>query len=290
MLVLNNLPNVQILNGRSTKDEDDEEEDNGEGGGELADNIENDEINNHVMHNVNINNIYNNEITNRNNHLYPQMEEIEEDKNLENNSNYVSETNNNETTENNIKNFNSYGVINEKEKSNSNVKDKKITRNINNLNEKALNPKIDSNGDGLYQPNELLYDKIVSNKEEIDLNINTNQTLNNNEKHNQKLEKESIFELDNSNNEKNGFLIDLTNEELDLLKEEKYNENSEFISLMKEYYDLINNEEENSDGKRYQDNYINKIKTIEEKKSEIPNYYYFFLLFKKKNENYTKYV
>ena len=83
MLVLNNLPNVQILNGRSTKDEDDEEEDNGEGGGELADNIENDEINNHVMHNVNINNIYNNEITNRNNHLYPQMEEIEEDKNLE---------------------------------------------------------------------------------------------------------------------------------------------------------------------------------------------------------------
>ena len=55
MLVLNNLPNVQILNGRSTKDEDDEEEDNGEGGGELADNIENDEINNHVMHNVNNN-------------------------------------------------------------------------------------------------------------------------------------------------------------------------------------------------------------------------------------------
>ena len=26
MLVLNNLPNVQILNGRSTKDDDDEEE------------------------------------------------------------------------------------------------------------------------------------------------------------------------------------------------------------------------------------------------------------------------
>ena len=282
MLVLNNLPNVQILNGRSTKDEDDEEEDNGDGGGEFADNNENDEINNHVIHNVNINNIYNNEITNRNNHLYPQMEEIEEDKNLENNSNYVSETNNNEITENNIKNFNSYGVINEKEKANENYKDKKITRNINNLNEKVFNPKIDSNGDGLYQPNELLYDKIVSNKEEIDLNINTNQILNDNEKHNQKLEKESIFDLDNSNNEKNGFLIDLTNEELDLLKEEKYNENSKFISLMKEYYDLINNEEENSDGKRYQDNYINKIKTIEEKKSEMPNYYYFFLLFKKK--------
>ena len=41
MLVLNNLPNVQILNGRSTKDEDDEEEDNGDGGGEFADNNEN---------------------------------------------------------------------------------------------------------------------------------------------------------------------------------------------------------------------------------------------------------
>ena len=42
---------------------------------------------------MNINKIYNN-VINRNNHLYSQMEEIEEDKNLENN--YISETNNND--------------------------------------------------------------------------------------------------------------------------------------------------------------------------------------------------
>ena len=87
MLVLNNLPNVQILNGRSTKDDDDEEEEeNGdEDLGEIND-IENNEESN-------INNKYSNEISNRLNHLYPKMEEIEEYKNSENNSNYVSDSN-----------------------------------------------------------------------------------------------------------------------------------------------------------------------------------------------------
>ena len=47
MLVLNNLPNVQILNGRSTKDDDDEEEDeNGdEDLGEINDTENNQESN-----------------------------------------------------------------------------------------------------------------------------------------------------------------------------------------------------------------------------------------------------
>ena len=33
MIVLNNLPNVQMLNGKSTKDDDEEEEENTEGKG-----------------------------------------------------------------------------------------------------------------------------------------------------------------------------------------------------------------------------------------------------------------
>ena len=61
MLVLNKLPNIQILNGRSTKEEDDEEEATG---------------------------------SNNNNHLYVGMEQIEEVKNLESNSNYLSDNNN----------------------------------------------------------------------------------------------------------------------------------------------------------------------------------------------------
>ena len=61
ILVLNNLPNVQILNGKNTNDDEEEEYDD--------DNNEN--------------------IKTRN-----QLEEIEEDKNVENNSNYISSDNN----------------------------------------------------------------------------------------------------------------------------------------------------------------------------------------------------
>ena len=288
MLVLNNLPNVQMLNGRSTKDEEEEEEedDNGEGEGE-----ENDEIDNqrNINENININHIYKNEVSYRNNHLYSQMEEIEEDKNLENN--YITEGNNNnneinrnENNDNNNEKNNSYGEPNEKEK--------KITKNT---------PQIDSNIDHQLQPNILLYNKIVSNSQNkkidlntninLDLNTNINLDLNNNNipNCNQKREKEreSFFDLNNNNNKNNNeknenYLIDLTNEELDLLKEEKYNEKSDFFSFMKEFCDLLNNNDENSDGLRLQNSYLNKLKSIEEKKSYIPNYYYFYLLFKKK--------
>ena len=72
MLVLNNLPNVQILNGRSTKDDDDDEEE--------EENFEDDlgEIN--EMENneeANMNSKFNKNISNRNDHLYSKMEEIE---------------------------------------------------------------------------------------------------------------------------------------------------------------------------------------------------------------------
>lgn len=289
MLVLNNLPNVLKLNGRNTKDDDDEEEDNGEGE-EFIDTLKNNnEIDNHniINHdNININNVYNNEINNRNDYLHPQMEEIEEDKNLENNSNYVSSDNNNDN--NILNNFNSYGAANEKEKTNGS---KKMTRNIKILKEKEFSPKIgenniESNTDGIFQPNSLLYNKIIannSNKKNANLNKEQNIDIDADDKKIEK-EKESIFDLNNINsNNSDNFLIDISNEELNLLRIEKYNKNSEFISFMKDFCEMINNEDyESSDGNRIQNNYLSKIKSINDKKGEIPNYYYFFLLQKKK--------
>jgi hypothetical protein len=76
--------------------------------------------------------------------------------------------------------------------------------------------------------------------------------------------------------------IDITDEELDLLMEDKYNEKSDFVPFMKDICNFLNNDEDESDGERLQNNYINKIKTIEEKKNNLPNYYYFYLLYKKK--------
>ena len=331
MLVLNNLPKVQVLNGRSTKDEDDDEEVEGEG--EYGDNNENEEDNQgNIFHNENINSI-----NNRNSHLYPQMEEIEEDKNLENN--YISETNNdnnnenndnnnannndnnndnnnkdnmdnndadlNNNNDNNIKDLDLYGE-NEKEKTNwnnkENSKEKKLTRNINTLKEKDLNQKIDSNNDDLFKPNSLLYNKIISDNsnkklgnsnneeknEDINININIINGNNNSTNYNKQMkqkESEPIFDLNNSKNSKNekkNYLIDITNEELNSIKEEKYNKNSEFYKFIIEFCNLLNNDEESSDGQRIQNNYNDKLNSIEEKKIEIPNYYYFYLLLKKK--------
>ena len=296
MLVLNSLPNVQILNGRSTKDEDDEEEEeNPDREGEYEENNENEEIENHSneMHKEN-RNIYKNEIINMNNHLYPQMEEIQEDKNLENNSNYVSEANINDVNtnkESNTKDFNSYGGEHfENEKSNWTNKEKenKMTRNNNTLKEKEYNKKIEFNDnmEGQLQPNTLLYDKIISdnsnkkiidsNKKEQNIYINDD---NNNVKEKLQKERESIYDLNNINN---NFLIDITNDELNSLKEDKYCQNSDFFSFMEEFCNLLNNHQDNSDGKRLQSNYLEKLNSIEERRGEIPNYYYFFLLYKKK--------
>ena len=313
MLVLNNLPNVQILNGRSTKDEDDEEEENIEGEGEYGESNEvEEEYENqmNMVHKENMN-ININSINNKNSHLYPQMEEIEEDKNLENN--YISETNNNENNNNNndnkndtksddnnnAKNFNSYEG-NQKEISSLSNKEKKMTRNINKLNEEDLNPKIDSI-DQLYQPNSLLYDKIISDNsnKKVILNCNEknknlkidNNNYNNNDNENdnntQKIEKEkeSLYDLDESKNEneKSGnFNIDITNEELNSLKEGKYGKNSEFFGLMNEFCNLLNSDEDNTDGIRIQNNYLEKINKIERDKPNITNYYYFYMQFKKK--------
>ena len=284
MIVLNNLPNVQLLNGKNTKDDDDEEfediDEEGEAEGELEENNEFDHRENIKNENIKINN---NEINNRNNnhHLYPQMEKIEEDKN----SNYVSE-NNNELNENKIKDIN----IHDDEKDDEekikeiNLKEKEILNKLNDLNGKN----IDINIDGGFKPNILLYDKIKSDNNEV---LNLNNNIKNNDNNNlinntEKIEKEKESNIDlndNSLNEKNKtFVIDITNEELNSLKDNKYNENSDFVTFMKEFCDLLNNNEANSDGERLQNNFIEKLKSIEAKKVGIPNYYYFYLLYKKK--------
>ena len=295
MLVLNNLPNVQILNGRSTKDEeeDDEEEDNVEGAGEYGENNDGEEYDNqgNMLHKENLNI---NSINNRNSHLYPQMEEIEEDKNLENN--YISETNNNDNNNNNnndeninndnkkIKDFNSY-CGNEKEISNSNNRETKMTRNNNTLNEKDENNRIDSNTDELFKPNSLLFDKIISDSSNKKIILNNNEknnnlNIDNNINHKIEKERESLFDIDSKNNKSGIFTIDITNDELNSLKERKYSKDSEFFGLIKEFCDLLNNDENN--GQRIQSNYVDKLNKIEEQKAEISNYYYFYLLFKKK--------
>ena len=298
MLVLNNLPNVQILNGRSTKDDDDEEEEeNGdEDLGEIND-IENNEESN-------INNKYSNEISNRLNHLYPKMEEIEEYKNSENNSNYISDSNhrtkthdqgdnidinenneniNNSETDNDISSNRDKDNIN-----NSKDKEKKATRNKNVLNDKEFNPKINSN-------NEQNASNATSQNKPNTINSIKKKTLspsqdNNKSKNNDansiKIEKEreSFYDYNNSNLEKNcNFFIDITTDELNLLKDKKYNENSNIVPLIKNFYELINESKEpNIDIDKIKSDYLEKLKSIENKKSDVSNYYYFYSLNKKK--------
>ena len=290
MLVLNSLPNVQILNGRSTKDDDDEEEE---------ENNENDDVDTN---------------NNRNNHLYPQMEEIEEDKNMENNSNYVSNENNNNT---NSKENNVYGTDNrdrmngnnnnndQTEKETVNVYKEKvtITKTVNVIDGKEYTDQnVEITKEGNNQPNTLLYDKIVSDNskknflpEANNLETNNNNMNNPNNPNNQNnnydnatnnKKNESFYDLKNINtnsndNKNNGnYLIDITNEELNLLKDEKYHQNSDFVSILKEYADIFYSEE--TERNRIPNIYLSKFQKVEEKKGNIPNYYYFYLLYKKK--------
>ena len=295
MLVLNNLPNVQILNGRSTKDDEDDEEDESaiEEQGEIN------EMENNEEHNIN--NKYSNEISNRLNHLYPKMEEIEEYKNSENNSNYISESNhktkthdqgdNTDINENNdniiteTDNENNYSSSKGKDNlNNSKEKEKKVTRNKNVLNEKEFNPKVDSNNEQNTSPNKQNSINSLKKKTSSQSQNNNNSKVIGTKSAKIEKERESFYEYNNSHLDKNGnFIIDITNEELNILKDKKYNEDSSFTPLIKDFYELINTDKEpNIDVDKLQQNYINKLKSIEDKKTDIPNYYYFYQLNKKK--------
>ena len=260
MLVLNNLPNVQILNGRSTKDDDDDEDEEDE---EERESHENNESEN---------------LGNRNHrHIYSQMEEIEEDKNMENiNSNYISVENNNTFDNNNKDSKNGNNNSNKNEIKNDKITVPKI--NIKHNNEKEVEVKVE------VKTNTVLYNKIISdnsNKNIIGVNDN-NVNFEENKK------RESVYDLEdmdddnvndnnsNYNSEKDNYLIDITKEELITLKDDKYNTNSDFISIIKDYSRIFNNEN------KLENIYINDLKEIENKKKNIPKYYYFYLLHKKK--------
>ena len=259
MLVLNNLPNVQILNGRSTKDDEEDEEE------EERESHENDENENREK--------------NKNNHFFPQMEEIEEDKNMENNSNYVSNENNNLNNLNDMI-TNNQNRINGNNMNNNKTIYSKGNTNIPKLN---LNEKKDIKNNVEEPTNSLLYDKIISN---ISNNNSKDNSIPNNPQNTEKnVKRESYYDMNNNNtNDKKNianFNIDITNEELNLLKDEKYDKNYDFISFLKEFCDIFNSEEKDEENKII-NIYLKKIKEVENKKNNLPNYYYLHLLQKKK--------
>ena len=222
ILVLNNLPNVQILNGKSTKEEEEEE----------------------------FEEEYNGEIKTGN-----YLEEIAEDKNMENNSNYIS-------SENNI-------ISNDLSARSAEFPNNNINWNINN-NEREVNNKEKTNDIKKNQKidiksNNLLYEKIMSDDSNKKIISNSDTNINEEKKEIQKENKAYYFPK---------FMIDITNEELNLLNEEK----NIFPVFLQEFNKLFQNSEENS----LINIYNNKIQEIENKRGNIPNYYYFYLILKKK--------
>ena len=233
------------------------------------------------------------------------MEEIEEYKNSENNSNYISDSNhrtkthdqgdnidinenneniNNSETDNDISSNRDKDNIN-----NSKDKEKKATRNKNVLNDKEFNPKINSNNEqnasnatSQNKPNTINSIK----KKTLSPSQDNNNKSKNNDANSIKIEKEreSFYDYNNSNLEKNcNFFIDITTDELNLLKAKKYNENSNIVPLIKNFYELINESKEpNIDIDKIKSDYLEKLKSIENKKSDVSNYYYFYSLNKKK--------
>ena len=222
ILVLNNLPNVQILNGKNTNDDEEEEYEE-----EDKDNNENIKTGKH-------------------------LEEIEEDKNIENNSNYISSDNN--LVSNNFTprsdgmyNNNLNGNINKTEKEKTIKKIVNEIQNNKNENEKHNTP---------------LYDRIIT--------ADSNKKIISNSDSNYKSEENMENKLYNLNK----YNIDITNEELNLLNEDKNN----FLKFLQEFNELFPKNQENV----IINNYNDKIKDIENKKGNIPNYYYFYLIIKKK--------
>ena len=228
ILVLNNLPNVQILNGKNTKEEEEE--------------FEEDE---------------NNENINTGNHL----EEIQEDKNMENNSNYIS-------SENNIAS-NNFTPRNDFTSRSDGIHNSKLNGNIINNETETINEKKDETNNVIKntkdtnkeKPNTILYDKIMSDESNKKINSADNEE----KKENLNINKNYYFPK---------FMIDITNEELNLLNEDRNN----FPIFLQEFNELFPKNEENG----LINLYNSKIQDIENKKGNIPNYYYFYLIIKKK--------
>lgn len=211
MLVLNKLPNIQILNGRSTKEEDDSEM--------------------HEEEEYNSN--YQNEKTN---HLYISMEQIEEVKNLESNSNYLSDTNTNNIPNNNLNNNSASNKDNESDK---NYTDSGF-KNMKNINTNLKNS---------------------NNVNEF--NISRKDSKNEDIQHEEK---------NNISNEK--CLIDLSKIELSSLSIPSPSFSSSFQSLLTSFSSMLSVNKQITSQTNYQSLHFQEINQIEENKPQYENYMY----------------
>lgn len=225
MLVLNKLPNIQILNGRSTKEEDTEEEDDEE------------------------------EATgsNNNNHLYVGMEQIEEVKNLESNSNYLSDNNNV------INNINSTPTNKGKE-------------DLENMTQSSHKNNINDNVD-----------------EDVNEEENNNLTENEKEEENKEKKTESIKEFSIKNEQSSHKIdfnskcyIDISKIELSSLALPTPSLNSSFEHLLSSFSSILSVNKSQSQSINYQSLHYQELSQIEANKSQYENYMYALYLINSK--------
>ena len=268
MLVLNNLPNVLMLNGRSTKDEDD------------SDYEEENEENENSEENKNINEINNN----KNNYLRPQMEEIEEDKNQESNSNFASNENNNSNKNVNKKLNDNNDIRDSKNMSNSenynneekrNSKFQSPIKKINDNYEEKFSPAFKNNNSNFQNENE--EPKVENNDNNYDNGINYklyDNKINKQETYNENKKENGV----NNNENYNGFDNNIRNSNVNIYsdrensrnedeeKNENINENDnkngnynkkENMELLNEKLLSTNDKNDNSQNKSIKNNIIN---------------------------------
>ena len=303
MLILNKLPNIEILNDHSTKEEDDEEEENEDN---YYDNEDEDFAENYNSSNScdNMNNKIKNTI---NNHLKTNMEKIEEAKNLESNSNLEDSKLglNNINSDKKSLNKNNRNNSNNNLDSNNNllssedikIKNKTWTRNNNVLKDKDLNPKSNTNSsnntNNNNSNNNLILSSFLKTNEKNKLNnsnnninninnnsnnYNNDNNINNNNNNNDNNDNNND---NNNNNNNNNFIIDLNIDELNNL----FNLNSEqnlIKNLNQNFYNYINNynkdNNKNINNINYINNFSNEINTIEENKSNYSKFFYLTLI------------
>ena len=189
MLVLNKLPNIQVLNGRSTKEEDEEDE---------RDDEEEEDDDNERESNAN----------KIGSCMYSELEPIEEMQNCESNMNYYSEYNNNNTNNNNN---NNHAIHSVKQNEQDFQDDNNINEGNDNYNEEDEvnddeynNIDDDDNGDGT-----------ITNNDNINKNNNNNEYTNaDTSSPSPNVIIPSVNSISNINNPP---LIDITTEELSSL-------------------------------------------------------------------------
>ena len=239
MLVLNKLPNIQVLNGRSTKEEDEEEE---------REDDEEDDNDNERESNVN-------KIASC---MYSDLEPIEEMQNFESNRNYYSEYNNNNS-----------GVK---------KKDKEIqddNDNDNNVNGDIDERKDNDNEEDDNNDNEEEEVNDVESSNNNDNNNNVNKNTNNNISSNNNVNK--IPSLNNIPTINNPPLIDITLDELSSLSLLSFpsSSSSSSVSTSSLFTSLLSTIDTLTSQNTLQ-SFTSSLSHLESQKPSLPNYIYAF--------------